>query len=94
MKVVRVGKEACGDKTCFKYQMIDSSAENTTVESFVWFDDKDYKLVRMTTKDKDGSSFDGTFEYPGSVKISEPSPVQDFPTFDPSAIDPSQFTTE
>lgn len=76
----KIGKEACGDKTCFKYQVIDT-ADTDTIESFIWFDDKDYHLARMTTKSKDGSSSDSTFTYT-SVKITEPSPVQDMPGID------------
>lgn len=76
----KIGKEACGDKTCFKYQIIDT-ADTETVESFIWFDDQDYKLARMTTKSKDGSTTDSTFTYT-SVKITEPSPVEDMPGID------------
>lgn len=74
----KIGKEPCGNLTCFKYQIIDP-ADTETLESFVWFDDKDYKLARWTTKSKDGSTSDSTFTY-GKVSITAPSPVKDYPT--------------
>lgn len=80
-----LGKEACGDKSCFKYQIIDP-ADTETTENLVWFDDKDYKLVRMKITSKDGSVSDSVFSYPDSIKITEPSPVQDYPTFDPATL--------
>lgn len=80
----KIGKEACGNKSCFKYQVIDT-ADTETIESFVWFGDDDYKLARWTTKSKDGSSSDSTFSYE-KVTISEPSPVEEYPTFDPNSL--------
>ena len=83
--VKSLGKEACGDKTCFKYQIIDPS-DTEIAETLVWFDDKDYKLARMTTKSTDGGSSDMTYTYPDSINITEPSPVQDFPSFDAGTL--------
>ena len=83
--VKALGKEACSDKNCFKYQIIDPS-DTDTKENLVWFDDKDYKLVRMKITSKDGSAADYLFTYPDSIKITEPKPVQDFPSFDPSTL--------
>lgn len=73
----KIGKETCGNTTCFKYQVIDTS-DTDTVESFVWFGDNDYKLVRWTTKSKDGSTSDSTFSYE-KVSVVAPSPTQDYP---------------
>jgi len=72
----KIGKEACGNKTCFKYQIIDTS-DSETVESYVWFSDSDYKLVRWSTKSKDGSTSDSNFSY-DKVTIVAPTPVQDY----------------
>ncbi len=69
----KIGKEACGKLTCFKYQIIDP--KDTATEQFVWFDTKDHLLRRWTSKNVDGSS-DTTFSY-DTVKISEPSPIKE-----------------
>jgi outer membrane lipoprotein-sorting protein len=63
-----LGKEACGSLTCFKYQVIDSTAADTT--SYIWFDTKDYQLRRTLS---DGASYksDMTFEY-DDVQINAP----------------------
>jgi len=68
----KIGKEACGNLTCFKYQIIDSS--DTATEQFVWFDTHDYLLRRTTTKSADGTS-DMTLSY-GGVSVSAPTPVK------------------
>lgn len=75
--VKSLGKEKCENKNCFKYQVIDPE-DTTTKESLLWFDDKDYKLVRMQVTDNDGTVSNSLFSYPDSVKISEPSPVKEF----------------
>ena len=72
----KIGKEPCGELECLKYQIIDT-ADKETVESFIWFDTKDFRLAKMTAKQKDGSSTEAIFEYPASVSIKEPSPVKD-----------------
>lgn len=82
--VKALGKEACGNQTCFKYQIIDP-ADTETTENLVWFDDKDYKLVRMQIVSKDGSSSDATFSYGEKVEIKEPSPVQEY-NLDPAML--------
>ena len=71
----KIGVEACGDKTCFKYQIIDPSAADTT--QFIWFDNKDYQLRRMTSTFKDSTS-DQTFAYE-KIAINAPSPTKDLP---------------
>ncbi len=72
----KIGKERCGELECLKYQIIDT-ADTETIESFIWFDTKDYRLAKMTTKQKDGSNTEATFEYPASISVKEPSPVKD-----------------
>lgn len=69
----KLGKEACGDLTCFKYQEVDPSSKTTT---YLWFDDKDYQLRRTQTVEEDGSKYDATFSY-SKVSISEPKPVKE-----------------
>jgi hypothetical protein len=69
----KLGKEACGKLTCFKYQVIDPSAKDRT--EFIWFDTKDYQLRRTTSEEKDSKS-DFTFAY-DMVTITEPSPAKD-----------------
>lgn len=81
----KLGKEKCGNLTCFKYQMVLSDQSNDIY--YVWFDDKDYRMQHSYTKDAQGTS-DMVFEYT-TVKISQPSPVKDFPAsagVDPAAL--------
>jgi outer membrane lipoprotein-sorting protein len=69
-----LGKEACGDRNCFKYQIIDPASPNS--EQYVWFDDKDYAMRKFVSID-DGVTTEMTIEYQ-SVVINEPSPVEEF----------------
>jgi outer membrane lipoprotein-sorting protein len=69
----RVGKEACGKLQCYKYEVNDPG--NADTQQFVWFDDKEYKLRKLTFETADTSS-EQTFEYI-KVKITAPSPVKD-----------------
>lgn len=77
----KLGKEACGEFTCFKYQVIDPALKDET--QYIWFDDDEYQLRRMSTESPDGKS-DMTFSYE-KVTIKEPSPVKEMPTVDPNA---------
>lgn len=67
------GKEACGDLQCFKYQIIDPNMRDE--KQFIWFDDRDYQLRRMTTEGPDGSS-EMTFAY-DRITIDEPKDVKE-----------------
>jgi outer membrane lipoprotein-sorting protein len=69
-----IGKEACGSKTCFKYQVVDTTQPND--QDFFWFDNKDYMMQRWSHKDADGS-MDMVISYQ-AVTIKEPSPVHEF----------------
>lgn len=69
----KVGKEACGKLECFKYQVIDPGAEDTT--QFIWFDTKDYQIRKMVTENS-GAKAEMEYSYE-NVKISEPSPVKE-----------------
>jgi hypothetical protein len=64
-----IGQEACGNLTCFKYQVTDPSATDQT--QYIWFDNHNYQLRRMRTESKDGSVSDQTFSYTG-VTINAP----------------------
>src|SRR6185503_19808218 len=69
-----LGKEACGKLTCFKYQVFDKT--QTASSQFVWFDTKDYRMQRYQMSDgKDTTDMTITYQ---TVKITQPSPVQDF----------------
>jgi hypothetical protein len=69
----KIGKEACGKLTCFKYQVIEPGE---TGKQYIWFDDKDYQMRRMRSEGGEGGTYEGTFSY-DSVKISEPSPIKE-----------------
>lgn len=69
----KIGKEKCGDLTCFKYQVVDPADAKTT--TYIWFDDKDYQLRRMQTT-SETMTYDATYSY-NKVSISEPSPVKE-----------------
>src|SRR3989344_1313082 len=76
----QIGTEACGNLTCFKYQVIDPQKPNE--EGFLWFDTKDYLLRRVTAK-SNGSTTDMNLTYT-KVSISEPSPTKDLPSANPA----------
>lgn len=82
----KIGKESCGNATCFKYQVIESEAPSR--ESFLWFDDKDYQLRKYSVKETDGSYNETTIEYT-AVNIVAPSPVKEAPAT-PSAAEIQQ----
>lgn len=69
----KIGKEKCGDATCFKYQTIDPSDTKTT--SYLWFDDQDYQLRRMQTTSSD-HTWDSTYTYE-KVSVTAPTPVKE-----------------
>lgn len=78
----KIGKEPCGKLTCFKYQIIDPNAKDE--QHFIWFDDKDYQLRRMTTEGPSGKS-EMAFNY-DKFTIEEPSPVKDMPTAEAGSV--------
>lgn len=63
-----LGKEACGDLTCFKYQVIDPESADQT--EYLWFDDKDYQL-RRSVSEGPGSKSDTSFSY-GNISVKAP----------------------
>ncbi len=66
------GKEACGKLHCYKYKVNDPG--NPDTEEFIWFDNQDYKLRKLSFENADTTS-EQTYEYV-KVHISEPSPVK------------------
>lgn len=68
-----LGKEACGDLQCFKYEVVDS--ERPKEKQYFWFDDKDYLLRKIRTE-SNGAISEQVYEY-DNVSISEPSPVKE-----------------
>jgi hypothetical protein len=73
---VRLGTEACGSSTCYKYEIIDP--ENKGTKEFIWFDDEDYLMRKMRSEEQGGemtvSEIETTY---GNVTISAPSPVKE-----------------
>lgn len=69
-----LGTEPCGKLTCYKYQVIDSSAPDD--KSFIWFDTKDYQLRKTRDEAKDGTVSESTFNY-DKISIKAPTPVKE-----------------
>lgn len=68
-----ITKEACGNLTCFKYQVISPESKDTT--EYIWFDTKDYQL-RKTSTEMGADKSTSTFSY-NKLEIKEPSPVKE-----------------
>lgn len=66
----QLGKEACGELTCLKYQIINAADQD--LKHYIWFDDYDYQL-RKQTVEQNTSKATTTFTY-DRVTITEPSP--------------------
>jgi Tfp pilus assembly protein PilV len=73
-KYERIGKEACGNLTCFKYKVVDPKDTDTT--QHIWFDTKDYLIRKTLTESKDGSKSESVFSY-DNVSVTVPSPVKE-----------------
>ena len=70
----KIGTEACGNLTCFKYQIKDTTSPNST--QYAWFDTKDHLLRQYYESDPStGDKMTMAISYQ-SVSISKPSPVQ------------------
>lgn len=70
-----IAKEACGDRTCFKYELVDTSSTAET-KQFIWFDDQEYLIRKMRIEDKQNGSMESVYSY-GNVNIAVPSPVKE-----------------
>lgn len=67
-----LGRVACGNMSCYKYQIIDT--QSTATQTFLLFDDLQFLLRSLTTGDSSGSS-EITMTYEG-VSIVQPAPVK------------------
>ena len=70
---VKIGKEACGKLTCFKYQETTPGSKSTT---YLWFDDEDYQMRRFQSTDEAGVAYDATYSY-DKVSVTAPSPTKE-----------------
>jgi len=70
----KIGKEACGKLTCFKYQMVLSDMPDYV--QYIYFDDREYLMRKTRTEDKSGLVTETSYEYK-SVNIAKPSPVKE-----------------
>lgn len=69
----KLGEEACGNLTCFKYQVVDTEQAGSTL--YAWFDTDEYMLRQFSQSDA-SSSFTMAIAYQ-AVTIPTPSPVED-----------------
>ncbi|HSX30055.1 MAG TPA: hypothetical protein VLE73_05855 [Candidatus Saccharimonadales bacterium] len=69
----KIHTEACGSSTCYKYQVKDPVAPQTT--TYIWFDNTDYQLKRMTSSSAN-NTFDTSYSY-AAVTIAAPTPTRD-----------------
>jgi hypothetical protein len=83
----KLGKEACGKLTCFKYQMIDKASPETV--TYFWFDDVHYQLQHHVVQDSRGTT-DYLITYQ-PVTITVPTPTKDLSgSFDEQALKAAQ----
>jgi hypothetical protein len=71
----KIGTEACGNFTCFKYQVVDPVSPNST--GYIWFDNQTYQLRRLYTESPEGK-FEQSYTYE-NISVNVPSPVKDLP---------------
>lgn len=69
----KLGKEKCGNLTCFKYEV--SNPEFTQAKQYLYFDDREY-LMRMERMEAGDLTTVTTFDY-GKVAVQVPSPVKE-----------------
>ena len=81
-------KEACGDKTCFKYEMI--TPDSTDNKQYMWFDDSEYLMRKTSFEDKENGSSESIYTY-GLVSISVPSPVKEGNPYDDESSENAQI---
>lgn len=72
----KIGKEACGPYSCFKYQSINPDMADIT--QYIFFDDATYTMRKTQTVSKDGMVTEFEFDY-NPVSITEPSPLKASP---------------
>lgn len=74
----KIGKEQCGNLTCFKYQQMSEGFSQADGTMFVYFDDREYMLRKMVVAHAQGGSTETTYEF-GNVSVQAPSPTKDVP---------------
>ncbi|MCX6809591.1 MAG: hypothetical protein NTZ65_02485 [Candidatus Berkelbacteria bacterium] len=70
----KIGTEACGKLTCFKYQVIDPAITDST--EYILFDNKDYQLRKTISVDKSNNQSISEFSY-SKISIDVPSPIKE-----------------
>jgi hypothetical protein len=65
----KVGKEPCGNMTCFHYSYKDPNDATNNAEFF--FDDEEYKIRKITSSSTEGGSMEMLITY-GNAKVSPP----------------------
>jgi hypothetical protein len=68
-RYTKVGKEACGNLTCFHYSYKDPDDASNNAEFF--FDDKDYKIRKITASSPEEGSMEMVITY-GNAEVSPP----------------------
>lgn len=71
-----LGKEACGDLTCFKYELVNSEATADDDKQYIYFDDKEYLMRKLVMESKTNGSTSINYSYE-KVAITEPSPIKE-----------------
>ncbi len=74
----KIGKEACGNLTCFKYQQVGEDLPDSQGTTYIFFDDKEYILRKMLVTHATGETTELTYEF-GKVSVNAPSPTKDLP---------------
>ena len=73
-KYEKVGKEACGKFSCFKYKVVDP--KNTETTEYIWFDDDAYLIRKTLSESKDGTKSESVFSY-DNISVKTPTPVKE-----------------
>ncbi len=77
LKFKALGKEACGNLTCFKYEQLNGGQEGMAFKRIFWFDDREYLLRKdQVTVGEFTNSIDYSYD---NINIIAPSPTKDVP---------------
>lgn len=88
----KVGIEACGKLTCFKYQVIDPAITDST--EYIFFDNKQYQLRKTISVGPDNNQSTSEFDY-SKISIDIPSPIKESESAAaPGAEAPAQMSQE
>jgi hypothetical protein len=72
----KIGTEACGKLTCFKYQVIDPEQADFNSKEYILFDNKEYTLRKTITEGPDNNIAIIEFDY-SKISIDVPSPIKE-----------------